>query len=367
MTRRRPSRAPAIGVAVIGCGYWGTKLARNFAGQPDAHMIALCDSHVDRAGRLAREYGVNRPSSTTSDIFRSDDVDLVVIATPSGSHYDLTKRAIEAGKHVLVTKPLTTQVDHATELVELAERQGVMLAVDHTFVYTSAVQRIRDLIQNGDLGELYYIDSVRANLGLFQPDVNVLWDLAPHDLSIVDYLLGGAQPTAVAAIGACHAGSQRENIAYVTLRYGEYILAHVHVNWLAPAKVRRTIVGGSNRMVVYDDMEPSEKVKIYDRGVRIDVSARPEELAGPVVFYRSGDMLVPHLDEREALSVEAEHVLQCLRTGTAPRADGEAGLRTVRILEAAEISMREGSRLVPLTHRGAVVSSDSGSVTPLRF
>jgi predicted dehydrogenase len=361
MTARSASRAPTIGVAVVGCGYWGTKLARNFAAQPDAQVIALCDTRLDRADRLAHEYRVGRRTEKVSEIFRAEDVDLVVVATPSASHYDLARRAIESGKHVLLTKPLTTRVDHAVELVELAERQGVMLAVDHTFVYTSAVQRIRDLILKGDLGELFYIDSVRANLGLFQSDVNVLWDLAPHDLSIVDYLLGGVQPTAVAAIGACHAGSQRENIAYVTLRYGDHVLAHVHVNWLAPAKVRRTIVGGSNRMVVYDDMEPSEKVKIYDKGVRIDVSARPEELTGPVVFYRSGDMLVPHLDEREALSVEAEHVLECLRTGTSPRADGEAGLRTVRVLEAAETSMREGSRLVPLTDRRAVVSAGSGA------
>jgi predicted dehydrogenase len=245
-------------------------------------------------------------------------------------------------------KPLTTTVEHAEELVDLAERAGVLLAVDHTFVYTGAVQKMRDLIESGDLGEIYYLDSVRINLGLFQADVNVIWDLAPHDISIIDYLMSGALPTEVSAVGACHAGSPTENIAYVTLRYGRDLLAHVHVNWLAPAKVRRTMVGGSRRMVVYDDMEPSEKIRIYDKGVTITPSSSQDEVYGQLVSYRSGDMHAPRLDGREALAVEAEHLLHCIRSGGTPRADGHAGLRIVRILSAAEQSIRKESGPVVL-------------------
>jgi predicted dehydrogenase len=234
-----------------------------------------------------------------------------------------------------------------------------MLAVDHTFLYTGAVNRIRELIAAGELGELYYLDSVRINLGLFQADVNVVWDLAPHDISIIDYVLGGTLPTEVSAVGASHAGSRTENIAYVTLRYGPHLLAHVHVNWLAPAKVRRTIVGGSKRMLVYDDMEPSEKLKIYDAGVSITPSLTQDELHSQVVLYRAGDMLAPKVDTREALAVEAEHIVQCIKTGATPRADGRAGLRVVRILAGAQASIESGGVPISMEREFAAVGQET--------
>lgn len=340
-----------IGVGVIGCGYWGPNHVRNFGRQEHAHVVGVCDSRYERAAKLAAEYRLGVATDCASDLIHRRDVDLIVVATPSVSHYPLAKAAIEAGKHVVVMKPLATRVDHAEELVELAEAKGVVLAVDHTFIYTGAVQKMRELVAAGDLGEIFYVDSVRINLGLFQADVNVIWDLAPHDISIIDYVLGGVLPAEVTAVGACHAGSPMENIAYLTMRYGPQLLAHVHVNWLAPAKVRRTIIGGSRRMVLYDDVEPSEKLKIYDKGVTITPTSTDEEVYSQIVSYRSGDVHVPRLDVREALAIEAEHVLHCIRTGGQPRADGHAGLRTVRILEAAESSIRSGSTIVSLPRR----------------
>ena len=343
-----------LGVGVIGCGYWGPNLVRNFAKQEHARVVSVCDARYERALKVAGEFRIEHVTEQPDALIANPAVDLVIVATPSFSHYELAKRALEAGKHVLVMKPLTTRVDHAEELVSLAERQGVVLAVDHTFVYTGAVQRMRQLVESGELGDIYYLDSVRINLGLFQADVNVIWDLAPHDISIIDYVLGGELPTEVSAVGASHAGSPTENIAYVTMRYGPHTLAHVHVNWLAPAKVRRTIIGGSRQMVIYDDMEPSEKLKIYDKGVTITQQSGTDEVYGQMVSYRSGDMRAPRLDMREALATEAEHVLHCIRTGERPRADGHAGLRTVRILEAAQHSIANGSSVVAMMPHAAL-------------
>jgi predicted dehydrogenase len=344
-----------IRVGVVGCGYWGPKLARNFTRQRGAEVTVVCDTSPERAAAIADEYRVGRHVTRSESVTRADDVDLVVVATPSRTHYAIAKDALVAGKHVLVTKPIATRVDHAEELLALAERQGLTLAVDHTFLYTGAVNRIRELVASAELGEIYYVDSVRINLGLFQADVNVVWDLAPHDISIIDYILGGVLPAEVSAVGASHAGSRTENIAYVTMRYGPHLLAHVHVNWLAPAKVRRTIVGGSKRMLVYDDMEPSEKIKIYDAGVSITPSLTEDELHSQVVLYRAGDMLAPKVDTREALAVEAEHIVQCIRTGAVPRADGHAGLRVVRILAAAQASIEAGGVPLPVEGERAIV------------
>lgn len=344
--------ASPIGIGVIGCGYWGPKLVRNFARIEGAAVLAACDSLYERAARVAAEYRIDRATDRVDDLLEAQDIHLIIVATPTFGHFDIARRAIEAGKHVLVMKPLTARVDQAEELVALAERKGVMLAVDHTFVYTGAVQKIRDLIAAGDLGELYYLDSVRINLGLFQPDVNVVWDLAPHDVSIIDYVLDGRQPTEVSAVGAAHAGSPHENIAYVTMRYGPHLLAHVHVNWLAPAKLRRTIIGGSRRMVIYDDTEPTEKIKIYDAGVTITPALQQDEKHSQVVVYRAGDMHAPKVNEREALAVEAEHLIQCIRSGDRPRADGHAGLRVVRILAAAQESIRSQGRPIAIEPSG---------------
>lgn len=338
-----------VRVGVIGCGYWGPNLVRNFARTEGASLSAICDSRFERAAKVAAQYGVRSVTEDAKAVIGSRDVDLVVVATPSLTHYELVRAALAAGKHVLVMKPLATSVAHAEELVAIAERQGLMLAVDHTFVYTGAVRKIKELADTGQVGSIYYIDSVRINLGLFQSDVNVVWDLAPHDISIIDYLLGGREPRTVSTIGARHVDSATENIAYLTLRYGDQLLAHVHVNWLAPAKVRRMIVGGSSKMVIYDDVEPSEKVLVYDKGVKIskngDPGENPYEL---LVEYRTGDMHAPRLDTREALALEAEQVVQCARTGGRPPADGQAGLRVVRVLEAAQRSLARGGEAVAL-------------------
>jgi predicted dehydrogenase len=332
--------AQPVRVGVIGCGYWGPNLIRNFVRHEQSAVTIVCDAVIERAAQEAKYYGVRGVTQDPGDVVNSDDVDLVVVATPSATHFPLAKAAIQAGKHVLVMKPMTTRVDHAEELVDLAARQGVMLAVDHTFVYSGAVQHMRQLVNEGALGELFYIDSVRINLGIFQSDVNVIWDLAAHDISIIDYVLAGSLPTHVSAVGASHAGSWAHNIAYLTMRYEPNILAHVHVNWLAPAKIRRTIIGGSRQMVIYDDMQPSEKVQIYDRGVSIAPWTEREEVYSQLVSYRSGDMRAPRLDDREALAVETDHIIECILKGNTPMADGQSGLRTVRILDAADLSAR---------------------------
>lgn len=337
-----------IGVGVIGCGYWGPNLVRNFSWTEGASVVAVTDMQRERAERLARQFGVGAVEDDAASLIARSDVDLVIVATPSRSHYALAKSAIEAGKHVLVMKPMTTSVEDAEDLVDRAERRGVVLAVDHTFVYTAPVRRLRRMVLDGDLGDIYYIDSVRINLGVFQSDVNVMWDLGPHDISIIDHIMGGELPSEVSAIGAAHAGSVRENVAYITLRYGPNALAHVHLNWLAPAKVRRTIVGGSRQMVVYDDMETSEKLHVYDRGVTIAPWEDPEAVYNQLVSYRTGDMWAPRLDTREALAVEAEELVAAIRDGGPLIGDAAAGLRSVRILAAAEQSMRAGSRLVRL-------------------
>lgn len=337
-----------VGVGVIGCGYWGPNLVRNFASTDGARVASVCDAQVERAAKLASLYSIPDVTSDAAALIANPEVDLVVVATPSLTHYPLARAAIEAGKHVLVMKPMTTRLADAEDLVDRARRRGVMLGVDHTFVYTSAVRAIREMIDTGHLGELYYIDSVRINLGVFQSDVNVVWDLGAHDVSIIDYLMRGETPTEVSAIGAAHAGSLRENVAYLTMRYGPSVLAHVHVNWLAPAKIRRTIVGGSKQMAVYDDMHASEKLAIYDKGVTIAPWDDAETVYSQLVSYRSGDMRVPRLDSREALAVEAEEIVECIRHGGSPVADAQSGLRTVRILEAAELSMKDGSRPIRL-------------------
>jgi predicted dehydrogenase len=305
---------------------------------------------------MARLYGVPMATSDPAQLIASPDIDLVVIAAPARTHVTLGLDAIDAGKHVLMTKPMTTSAEDAERLVDLAERKGVVLAVDHTFVYTGAVRKMRELVASGALGEIFYVDSVRINLGVFQSDVNVIWDLAAHDISIIDYVLGGNEPLQVSAVGAAHASSRRESIAYVTLRYGQDILAHVHVNWLAPAKIRRTIVGGSKQMIVYDDMQPSEKLMIYDKGVTIaSRNDDAETVYGELVSYRSGDVWAPKLDTREALAVEVDELIDCILRGGVPVADGAAGLRTVRVLEAAARSARSGSHPVHLRGSRALV------------
>ena len=339
------------GVGVIGCGYWGPNLVRNFARNPRTQVLAVCDSRHERAVKVGAEFRIPTITDRVADLIAAPGVDLVVVATPSFTHFELARAALEAGKHVLVMKPLTTSSEHAEELCQLAERKGLLLGVDHTFVFTGAVRHMRSLIDAGEVGDLYYFDSVRINLGLIQTDVNVVWDLAPHDVSIMDYLIR-QEPVSVAAQAAGHGGSPTENIAYLTVRYSGSLLGAVHVNWLAPAKVRRTIVGGSKRMMIYDDMEPSEKLKVYDKGVSI--SSDPSDEYQFMISYRSGDMHAPKLDTREALAVEAENIVAAMDGREALVSDGRAGARVVRILEAAQRSIEQGGALVALN--GAVAA-----------
>jgi len=344
--------ARSIRVGVIGCGYWGPNLVRNFARHPHSQVEAVCDLRYERAMRVGAEYRIPTITDRVDEVLKAPDVDLVVVATPSFTHFELAKRALEAGKHVLVMKPLATRTDHAEELCAVAERQGVLLAVDHTFVFTDAVRKMHQLISTGEIGDLYYFDSVRINLGLIQTDVNVVWDLAPHDVSIMDYLIG-EEPVSVSATGASHGGSPTENIAYVTVRYAGSLLGHVHVNWLAPAKVRRTILGGSKRMMIYDDMEPSEKLKVYDKGFSVANDQTLEKEYQLMISYRSGDMHAPQLGTREALGVEVENVIQAINGKEGLIADGWAGWRVVRILEAAQRSIDQHGAVVPVGAAGA--------------
>jgi len=313
---------------------------------------ALCDLRYERAMRVGAEYRIPKVTDRATELLGARDLDLLVIATPSFTHFQLAKAALEAGKHVLVMKPLATGTDEAEELCDLAERKGTLLAVDHTFVFTGAVRKMHDLISGGDIGDLYYFDSVRINLGLIQTDVNVVWDLAPHDVAIMDYLIG-QEPTSVSATGASHGGSPTENIAYVTVRYEGSLIGHVHVNWLAPAKVRRTIVGGSKRMMIYDDMEPSEKLKVYDKGFSIVTDPTLEKEYQLMISYRSGDMHAPQLNAREALAVEVDNVVKAIHGTESLVADGWAGWRVVRILEAAQRSIEQGGIVVPVSGAGA--------------
>jgi predicted dehydrogenase len=328
---------------VIGFGYWGPNLVRNFADQADARVTMVCDRRTDRLAQAERRYPGIRVTTDAADLVSDPSVDAVVIATPVDRHFELAMAALQQGKHVLVEKPIASTSAQASRLIDEAARRRLVLMVDHTFVYTGAVQKMRELTDTGELGEIYYYDSVRINLGLFQHDVNVLWDLAVHDLSIMDYVLQ-REPSAVSATGLAHVPGRPENIAYMTIFFDGRLLGHVHANWLAPVKVRRTLLGGSRRMVVFDDLEASEKIKVYDRGISLDPS--PENVYQMLVGYRTGDMWAPKLALAEALNLEAAHFLDCVHRGTRPRTDGEAGLRVVRLLEAASESMVNQGRLI---------------------
>ncbi len=335
-----------VGVGIIGYGYWGPNLVRNFFEASGAAVLQVCDQRPGRLEQAAARYPGIRTTRNAADLIAHPAVDAVAIATPVSTHYDFAMRALAAGKHVLVEKPLAASADEGRRIVDEAERRGLVLMVDHTFVYTGAVRKIREIVAAGDLGDIYYYDSVRVNLGLFQHDVSVIWDLAVHDLSILDYVLP-ARPRAVSATGMSHVSRGPENIAYLTLFFADALIAHIHVNWLAPVKVRRTLIGGSRRMIVYDDIEPSEKVKIYDRGISVDDQSA-EGVYNLLVSYRTGDMWAPKLDLTEALQLEVAHFLACIDGSEAPSTDGRAGLRVVEIMEAATRSMAEQGRPVDL-------------------
>jgi predicted dehydrogenase len=338
-----------IGIAVVGYGYWGPNLVRNFWEVPGARLVSVCDMRTERLSGVQSRYPAVEITSNYAEVLADPRVDVVAIATPVSSHYDLALRALQAGKHVFIEKPMTATADQAMRLLDEAERRHLVVGVDHTFVYTGAVRKMRELIDGGGIGEIYYYDSVRVNLGLFQHDVNVLWDLAVHDLSIMDYVLP-SQPLAVSATGVGHVPGEPENIAYLNLFFENNLIAHIHANWLAPVKIRRTLISGSKKMIVYDDLEPSEKIKVYDKGITVNGDpGSGDNRYQMLVGYRAGDMWAPHLDLTEALSLELRQFVACVEAQTTPLTDGHAGLRVVRILEAATRSLAERGRVVELT------------------
>lgn len=326
-----------IGVAVVGYGYWGPNLARCFAESDGCRVVAVADASPAARARAAKRHPAARMVADWQALLDDPAVDAVAIATPVRSHHEIASTALRAGRHVLIEKPMTATSQEARLLIEEAARRELVLMAGHTFVYSSAVRRMRELVAAGELGDIYYYDSTRINLGLFRRDVNVVWDLAIHDLAILDFLFNRT-PLAVSANGVSHVPDSLENMAQITVYYDGGMIAHLNVNWLAPVKVRQVLLGGSKKMIVYDDLEPSEKLKIYDRGVVLTSS--PEEIYRMLVDYRLGDMWAPQLPVAEALREETQHFVACIGQGTAPVSDGQAGLRVVELLEATTRSMR---------------------------
>ncbi len=331
-----------IKLGVVGYGYWGPNQVRNFYANKDANVACVCDVSKERLNLVATSYPSVKTTTDYKDIMKDPDIDAVVICTPVSSHFPLAQEALENDKHVLLEKPMTATVEESEKLIDLAEKKKKVLMVDHTFLYTGAVRKMKEMVQKGELGDIYYFDSVRVNLGLFQHDVNVIWDLAPHDFSIMDYLLQ-KEPEMVSAVGVCHLGDL-ENIAYVTVQYPGNLLGHLHVNWLAPVKVRTTLIGGTKRMIVYDDTEPSEKIKIYDKGV--SYSEKKEDVYQMLIQYRSGDMLAPKLDSTEALKLVSKEFVDSVNQNRKPLTDGEAGLKVVKLLQASTESMKNKGKLI---------------------
>lgn len=332
-----------VRVGVIGYGYWGPNIVRNFLGQEGADVVGVCDKSSKALGRLKRNHAELPVTSDHLELLTSTEVDAVAIVTPVWTHFELAKLALQNGKHVFVEKPFTCTAAQAEQLIELAERRNLKIMVDHTFLFTGAVKRIRQLVDDGTLGPLYYYDSTRVNLGLFQHDVNVVWDLAPHDLSIMDHLID-AQPEAMVATGANHLNGHAD-VAFMTLYYPNNLIAHINVNWLSPVKVRTTLVGGEKKMLVWNDLEADEKIKVYDRGVQMNSG---EAVYQQLVSYRTGDMWSPNIEQVEALKSEAAYFISCIVNNKKPFNDGEAGLRIVRMLEAADTSLKNKGCLVRL-------------------
>ena len=334
-----------MNIAVVGYGYWGPNLVRNFSWLAEAKVKYVCDMDQSRLDKVQPMFpNVEKVTTDYQEVLNDPELDAVAIATPTSSHYNLAKLALEHGKHVLVEKPMTDNYQQAQELVDLAKAKGLTLMTDHTFVYTGAVKKIKELTESGELGDILYFDSVRVNLGLFQSDVNVVWDLAPHDLSIMGYCIE-KKPVAVSAQGMAHVEGQPENIAYLTVYYADNTIAHVHVNWLSPIKVRQIMLAGSNKMVVWDDNLNTEKIKVYDTGVHLNDK---DDMYNALVQYRTGDMYAPKLENTEALKVECQHFLDCIKSGETPLTSGQFGADIVAILEASERSIKEQGKIIQL-------------------
>ena len=328
-------------IGVIGYGYWGPNIVRNFHSRDNSEVVLVADRNPKCEARMKKVYPSIGFTTDENQVLTSPEIDVVAVVTPVWTHYELAKKALENGKHVFVEKPFTYSVQQGEELVELAERKNLKIMVDHTFLFTGAVKKIKELVDKKELGDLYYYDALRVNLGLFQHDVNVIWDLAPHDLSIMDHVIS-AKPEAVVATGEKHLNGV-EDVAFITVYFPKRIIAHVNVNWLSPVKVRTTLIGGEKKMLVWNDLEADEKIKIYDKGV---------EMSGDVykllVSYRSGDMWAPRVEQVEALKIEAAYFIDCILSDKQPFNDGAAGLHVVRMLEAADRSLEQKGKIVQL-------------------
>jgi predicted dehydrogenase len=347
-------------VAVIGCGYWGQNLLRNFCELEEADVVMVCDFDARALTRAKRRYPTIEVTQSYAEVLSNPNVDAVVLATPVSSHYPFAKQALLADKHVLVEKPLAQTTAQVLDLIEIAEKRGKTLMVDHTFLYTGAVRKMKAMVESGEIGQLLYFDSVRISLGLVQSDINVLWDLGPHDLAIMDYICEKT-PVAISATGVKHLNTPYENVSYVTVHFEGNFIAHFHLNWLAPVKVRRTLVGGSKKMIVYDDMENTEKVKVYDKGIvqTHDPERREKMLTG----YRNGDMMAPQLETSEALRLMAREFVASITEKRQPLSDAHAGYRVVRMLEAAQQSIEENGRMIMLSEQPMVMRDISTTST----
>ncbi len=326
-----------IKAAVIGVGYWGPNIVRNMSASPDIDILYCSDLQQERLDYINGLYPAIKTSTNFKEIISKPEIDLIAVCTPVYTHFEIAKEALLAGKHVFLEKPMTSTAAQAEELINIAEQKNLKIFVDHTFIFTGAVKKIKEVITSGELGDLYYFDSVRVNLGLFQHDINVIWDLAPHDISIMHYLLG-SYPESVTATGADHLGNGLEDIAYMTVYYPNNLLAHIHTNWMSPVKIRQTLIAGKKKMAVWDDNHPSEKVRIYDKG--IEVVQSKDQIYKTLIQYRTGDMYCPKLDGTEALKDEMANIAYSIESDIKPLVDGHAGWMVVKILEAAQESIK---------------------------
>jgi len=332
-----------IKVGVIGYGYWGPNIVRNLHGLDSTRAEMVCDRSPSALARARKAYPSIRAVSDPAELLRSPDIDAVAVITPVWTHYELAKMALENGKHVFIEKPFTSSAAQAEELIELAARKKLTIMVDHTFLFTGAVRKIRELTESGTLGDLYYYDSLRVNLGLFQHDVSVIWDLAPHDLAIMDHIIKG-ESEAIVATGERHLNGV-EDVAFMTIYFPRNVIAHINVNWLSPVKIRTTLIGGQKKMLVWNDLVADEKIRVYDKGVQITSGEGIRDL---LVSYRTGDMWAPQVEQLEALHAELDYFADCVMNSKTPFNDGHAGLRVVRMLEAADVSIQKRGELVRL-------------------
>ncbi|MFN3851095.1 MAG: Gfo/Idh/MocA family protein [Spirosomataceae bacterium] len=333
-----------INVGIIGYGYWGVNLLRNFYNTPNCNIQLVCDQRTERLDLVRKNYPNVGTTTSVDSLLNNKNIDAVIIVTPVSLHYPIAKKALQKGKHILVEKPFTASVKQANELINLAIQKNLVIAIDHTFLFTGAVRKIKNLVEIGELGNIQYFDSTRINLGLFQSDVNVIWDLAPHDISILNHLIS-EKPQSVMATGRSHTANKIENIAYMSVGYQSNFMAHFTCSWVSPVKIRRILLGGDKKMVLYDDVEPTEKIKIYDSGYQIKTEQEKHRM---LIDYRTGDIHLPKIEQIEALSVMSRDFINAVESSSKPFVDGLAGLEVVKILEAAQKSISKGGKEIKL-------------------